>query len=296
MRSKLIKSKWWHRYHEYFFEQTGPLNLVLFRIFLGLLVIYVVLDWQPALLFWLENPGHKYPSEFVSDLILGFLNVSNPVHCVYILSSLAIGSAAMVTVGFATRIHCGICFLALMALRRLYPPVVNNADALIANLLLFLALSPAGRYFGIDAVINRSKTQYPVWPLRLLQWQIGALYISTAIRKFASPAWREGSSVYYTTRAWAYMYGWVGLPEIFDNKWLLQLLAWGIPCLELTLGVLLPIGYFRWPLIILGVSFHFGLFITMSSITRIWQLVMIGSYLLFLPTRSSGRKGRIANS
>jgi hypothetical protein len=70
-------------------------------------------------------------------------------------------------------------------------------------LTLYPVLSDCGRVWSLDARRAAARgqmlpaTPQPVWPLRLLQYQICVLYASAAMYKLLDPAWRDGSVLHY---------------------------------------------------------------------------------------------------
>ncbi len=88
---------------------------------------------------------------------------------------------------------------------------LDGGDTLLRLLGFILLLSPCYRTFTIANLRQRlkliretgkdqpvSKRTMPIWPYRLLLWQMILIYVSSAVEKWSGDTWREGSAVAIT--------------------------------------------------------------------------------------------------
>jgi hypothetical protein len=113
------------------------------------------------------------------------------------------GAFAGLMLGWRTGIVSIAAFIAsgVLILWNTLPP--SAAQHLLHNLTLYTVLSDCGRVWSLDARRAAARgqmvraTPQPVWPLRLLQYQICVMYASAAMYKLLDPAWRDGSVLHY---------------------------------------------------------------------------------------------------
>jgi HTTM domain len=80
---------------------------------------------------------------------------------------------------------------------------LSAAQSLLHNLTLYLVLSDSGRVWSMDArrAAKRGRPlapiPQPVWPLRLLQYQLCVMYAAAAMFKLLDPTWRDGTALHY---------------------------------------------------------------------------------------------------
>lgn len=276
------------KYRTYLFGETAMNRACLFRIAVGGLLIYTVLDIQKNHMFW-ANWTIDYP--FRAFWVKELLNPSVPSpEGVLWTSWIALIAALPLTVGFFSRASALICFVSLTVLRDFAPFILKGSDHLMRNFTLILAMAPCGSRFSVDAWIRRStRDKFPAWPLRLMQLQVAIVYLITGLAKAAHPEWIRGEGVYYVTRVWMLQH--YHLPYLLDHAWTLRLLSWGTVITEITLGLLLPFRALRIPLILVGVCLHVGL--ELCLFLPIWEWLMICSYILFIPGQLDVRIGKV---
>jgi hypothetical protein len=114
----------------------------------------------------------------------------------------AVAFAALV-VGWRTGLMSLVAFVASAALIWWNPLPLSAGQHLLHMLTLFLVLSESGLVWSLDAWGAKRRGApfvpkvQPVWPLRLLQYQVCLMYSSAALWKFLDPVWRDGTALHY---------------------------------------------------------------------------------------------------
>lgn len=132
--------------------------------------------------------------------------------------------------------------------------------------------------------------------LLIIKLQMSFLYLNSSTGKMAQEEWANGTHMYYVSFGYFAPDGWRG--SLFDlivtHSISNFILAWGVICLEFTLGLMLLLSpRERIPLFIMGVCLHVGIafFLAISS----FQLAMlVGLAMLALP--SANRFYRLPSS
>ena len=200
----------------------------------------------------------------------------------YAVVILGILSAALMTIGWHSRLSAGITWLVWVSLWNRNPLLFDGDDAVLKLMCFYLMLSPCGNCWSVDAYV-REKPQYvDVWPLRLMQFQIALLYFVSGWVKFHSQEWLDGTILQYVLIHPHYSRwdGWTMLGNPLITPFLAGL-AWFIRWWELLFPVLLLNSYTRKFSLFIGILFHLGLLLTMNL--RWFAVIMMSLYLVLIP-------------
>lgn len=196
------------------------------RVWAGVSLAFLLLTWQDMGLFYGEA---------------GFF-----------LSILLAASLVCVLLSFQTRAALIISVLMLLSLQRINSLPMGGGDLLLFNTGFLLMITP-----GLNA------PTMPIWPYRLLLWQLIVLYVSSAWQKLLGTMWIDGSAVS------------IALQHPHFARWDLPLslvesvspfLSYGTVVWELLwLALLIPAWKYHERLkiflLITGVLFHVGVFL-----------------------------------
>jgi uncharacterized membrane protein YphA (DoxX/SURF4 family) len=200
----------------------------------------------------------------------------------YAIAVLGIASAFFMMIGLQSRVAACITWLIWVSLWNRNPLLLDGDDAVLKLMCFYLMLSPCGNFWSVDAY-NREKPQFvSVWPLRLMQFQVALIYFVSGWVKFHSQEWLDGTILQYVLShpqysrwdGWLILYNAIIMP-------LLAGLAWFIRWWELLFPLLLLNGYTRKLSLIIGISFHVGLLLTMNL--RWFAVIMLSLYLALMP-------------
>ena len=163
-----------------------------------------------------------------------------------------------------------------------------NASDYMVRIIAFVVMLGA-----VGGCFDRGKKRVEIWPLRLLQIQLVAIYFYSAVNKLAFADWREGT-------AFAHVLG-DELFTRFDFTWLghhptlVGVATYGSLAFELALFPLLVwVGRLRPAVLLVGLVFHLVIALTMK-VTGFFE-VMVVFYLAFLTESDWSRVLRLARA
>jgi hypothetical protein len=199
----------------------------------------------------------------------------------YAIVMLGMASALLMAIGWQARFSACITWLVWVSLWNRNPLLLDGDDAVLKVMCFYLILSPCGNAWSIDAYLYKKPQRVVVWPLRLMQFQIALLYFVSGWVKFHSQEWLDGKELQYILIHPHYSRwdGWLILNNPVMTT-LLAGLAWFIRWWELLFPVLLLNPYTRKISLIIGISFHFGLMLTMNL--RWFAAIMLSLYLALI--------------
>lgn len=121
------------------------------------------------------------------------------------------------------------------------------------------------------------------WALRLIQFEITAIYASNAWSKFQGDTWRDGTALYYVSQM-TDMFGRGWLPtSLFEVEWLVKLGTWSVLVCEMILPIALWLGPTRRLAIGLGIALHLAIEYAMTLFLFEW-IMLVGLMAFLTPT------------
>lgn len=168
-------------------------------------------------------------------------------------------------------------------LTRLAGPIASGSDSIL-NLFLLLAVGLSDWPAFKATSLRSSQSMISNFALLICRIQLALIYLLSGFDKLTSEAWRSGDA----------MYSIINL-EYFSNPALefhfsesmCAVLAWGVILFELGFPFLIWFRRFRIPILAMGVCFHIGIIFFLSLPD--FGVIMIVTYLLFLPESVSGK-------
>jgi hypothetical protein len=210
--------------------------------------------------------------------------ISDSLIFTYLLFALGIIAALLLMIGWHSRLMAFFTWLIWVSLWNRNSLLLDGDDAVLKLMCFYLMLSPCGNNWSIDKGMRQLPEQVPVWPLRLIQFQIALIYFVSGWVKFHSPEWLNGDILRYVLvhpqySSWD---GWSLLESPVALK-ILAGLADFIRWWEVLFPILLLNVYTRGLALSIGVLFHLGLLITMNL--RGFPVIMLCLYPALLPGR-----------
>ncbi len=122
------------------------------------------------------------------------------VYGLYIVLLLALFSTAL---GYKTRTSLCISTVLLYSFHEYGQVGLDGGSTLLRLIAFILLLSPCHQRFTLDNFLKRKQGstksiedyQMPIWPYRLLLWQMIILYAAAATSKWSGQFWKTGSAV-----------------------------------------------------------------------------------------------------
>jgi hypothetical protein len=202
-----------------------------------------------------------------------------------LLFSLAGVFAAMLLVGFQTRIATIASWVLLMSLHRHAPLVINAGDTLLRELLFWSMFLPLGRIWSVDSKrtesADRLGTIVSMAGMGILL-QVCLMYWFTAIFKFMG-GWNGGDGLESALRWGGYNRPFADV--LLEHPTLMWALSLATVWLELLapIVILVPMRSPKLRLLVVGSFWLLHLGIEMTMHIGLFSFISIIAWLLFLP-------------
>jgi hypothetical protein len=192
--------------------------------------------------------------------------------------------AALVTVGWRTRITSVILYSMILAIH--HRNVVTNCgpDTLLMIMLFYLMLSPSGAAFSLDArrtARKRGTAAEPLivpWAQRLIQLQLCLIYFDTAVLKCNGATWLNGTAIHYVLNNPEV--GRFSLEPLSQYPLAVNILSHAAVLTEFALAFFLWFRQTRPWVILAGIGLHVGVLLTVN--VPLFGELMTACYLTFL--------------
>ena len=204
----------WNRF---WFTPSMPHTLCLVRVLAGALAVYYVASFGPDVVQFF-GPGGIVPVETVRTWTGGV--VTRFSYFDYIQEPASLRAAhyvglvvvAMFAVGFLTRVTSIAALVVLVSYLHRAPMLVSEAEPVLAMIVLYLCLGPAGACFSVDAWLRRrrasrvanetdepsiSKSTAATIATRLIQVHLAAIFVSSRLAVLSVQTWWGGDAVWW---------------------------------------------------------------------------------------------------
>jgi hypothetical protein len=249
----------------FWFTPVTPDIYAILRVGIGAIGVIDLILASDLQSFWL--PGGILPPRSVSasTSVLEIQRSAAGPAAGYGLYFVSLASFALLTVGLGTRLANLTAFACTWVRFSWNSLPLSAAHNLLHDLLFCLLWSRSGDAHSVDSVFRRRKgiaapTQ-PIWPLRLMRFQICLMYLSAGLWKLSGPSWLDGSALHWVLNG-NILTKLNGLPPSFEGPAIL--LTYFTVAWELTFPVLILFPATRWLVIAAGVCTHVGMALTMK--------------------------------
>ena len=201
-----------------------------------------------------------------------------------LLFLIAGGFAVALTIGYRTSIATIGSWLFLVSLHNQMPDILNGGDFLLRLLLFWAMFLPLGARWAVDnyhVTRHRPRTHVRSVASAALLLQIVIMYSTNAAFKLSGDVWLRGEGLEYvfslgqfTILLGDHIGSYPAVLQVLDYVWL------GMIVLSFLL-IVLP-GLWRAGFVVLFVTMHLGMFVTMRI--DLFALISIAGLLPFLPT------------
>src|SRR5262249_37416203 len=146
---------------------------------------------------------------------------------------------------------------------------LSAAHQALRAFLFCLVWADGGRVCSLDAILDGTVGQpkpVPIWPLRLIQIQVAAIYLVTGLWKLNNVMWRDGSALHY----------------VFENPQFRRFAVLASPSLDLW-TTLATYGTLAWELSFAFLILHprtrkWVLAIGVAVHLSLWMLLELGTF------------------
>jgi len=281
----VICSDFWRRF---WFKTIDARQYALLRITFGLLsAIYLaqllpLADVQFSSSGWLGSI-RRIEAQHGGIWSLLFLPIAaDHPNFAALLIGTGVAASLLLMMGWRSRINAFIAWLVWVSLWNRNPLILDGDDAILKLMCFYLMLSPCGNTWSVAAKKRNLPEQVEIWPLRLIQFQLALIYFVSGWVKFYGPEWQTGTSIQTILihPHYAAINGWALINNEFISKALSGLgdfIKWWEVLFPVTL--MHPIS--RKITLLIGLSFHLGLLLTMNL--RWFAIIMLALYPALLP-------------
>lgn len=272
----------------FWFAPVSPLPLAAFRILFGLVVLANGLQLAPDWGTWFG--AHAVLAPETARALAGgarpdlFAWLPAGDGWTYLVYGAFMASALGLTLGLRTRTSAAALLVCILALHTRNPLVFNGADNFMRVVAFILIFSPAGAALSLDRRrLARGEAAGPPapvepWALRLLQLQLSALYLTTALAKTQGETWLDGTAIHYALRIEDFAR--FEIPFLLDHLWAIKVATWSALAIELALGTLVWVRELRYPVLLGGLLLHAGIGWAMTI--PLFGLMMVATYVAFV--------------
>lgn len=280
-------AKAWNRF---WFEETSPTPLALVRIAYGVLLLAWTVTLLPDVIhFYGDTP---ISTTTISGWRWSLFEIAASDGVLWGAYALMLGSAVALILGWHSRIAAVVGFLLLLSFQRQNVWVLNSGDLLVRHLGLFLALGASGAVLSLDRRRRAPASDLlggapvPVWPLRLIQLQLAAMYLFSAWSKARGDTWAEGTAVGYALRI-DDLVRFAPPGFVTDQLVLVNLLTWGTLAVEIAIPLLVWNRRLRPWVLAAGAALHVGIDLTLT--VGYFSFAVLVGYLAFVPGPTADR-------
>ncbi len=257
------------------FDPIDTAPMAALRIACGLLVLGWTLSLLPDAQAFLATDGLTATASTGGR---GWWAVTNLPP--YGVLGLLAAAALALTLGWHTRLVSLLVPVLLIVIQRRDVYVLNSGDLLLRELAMFVALMPAGEVWSLDARRRGTSSPRAPWGLRLLQVQIGALYLFSVIAKLGGQSWQNGTAVGLAVQL-EDLQRFVVPQSLATSVTVSALLTYGTLVAEAFLAYGLWRRRTRYWAMAVGISIHLGIEATL--LIGWFSLTVIACYLAFVP-------------
>lgn len=186
--------------------------------------------------------------------------------------------------GYRTRLMVILNYLIVLSIHERNGYILTGADTAIRVFSFWMIFAPITHHYSLDALRRkiRPKPAFAL-PVRMLQWQLIIIYVTTMYLKLLEPIWVEGDALFYVLQLDSIL---LFPGEILRQapQWLLTNLTHFTLAAEIAIPLLLAFPIQRWFIAIafgLAVMLHGGIGLTLAIPD--FSLVMLIAFIAHFP-------------
>src|SRR2546428_5893714 len=274
------------RLRDFWFGEADVAPVALFRILFGLLLFNWFWQLVPNLTAFFTDAGILPRSDLASSYPdrPSLLSLSGEWWVVAAIWAFSCVVALSLAAGWHTRLPSLLSFVLVSSFSWRDPLILDGSDLVFRLVPLWLAFTPAGDRWSIDALRRGVAPIARGWafPIRILELQIAWIYLATGLEKLAGIDWVQGTAAYYALQ----------LEHTFARPWangfavdpvLSHLITWYTLAVELSFLPLamLPFERTRSVAAFGAAAMQLGILLLMN--VGNFPFVMLAACVLFVP-------------
>ncbi|MCG8422518.1 MAG: HTTM domain-containing protein [Proteobacteria bacterium] len=278
-------------WNEFFFAPRDTRVCDVIRIGYSFLLLINVLVLAPDLERWFSESGvlpfAASRAVVDSDTLTVFQWLPREDWALWSCYLIMIAQIVMLMIGFLSRVQAICVFIWFVSFSHRFMFLWDGEDNVFRLLGFLLIFCPIGRYYSIDRKIRAPSPDHdgprPAWGLRLIQFEMSLIYLSTAWEKLNGPEWLMGTALYYVSRLDDVFGRFPVIPWLFETLWVVKLMTWSVLLVECFLPFGLWFKETRRAAIVLGFMLHLS--IDYLMVLFLFQWIMMVGLLSFTEPR-----------
>jgi hypothetical protein len=276
------------RLRDFWIGSTDLAPLSLFRILYGVQLFNWIWQLYPNLGAYFTDEGVLPRRALMVTYADRFslLNLLGPWWQVAIFWVLALVVAALLTVGWRSRLMSFLAFVVVTSFSFRQPLMLDGSDFVFRLVPLWMTFSDPGARYSLDAMARSARGERTgrgfALPVRILELQIAWIYLATGLEKMTGTLWPGGLATYYSLQL-EHTFGRALAKPIATNDVLARLMTWGTLVFEIGFLPLamLPSRVTRLLAVAMAASLHLGILVLMN--VGNFPVIMLSTLVLFLP-------------
>jgi uncharacterized membrane protein YphA (DoxX/SURF4 family) len=262
---------------EWLLEPIDARVYALVRMFYGLVVFSIIVEvWPVRDQLFADNGMSWHRPDLLFYIPLKYFTSSGEVTAVMVIAAIC---SLMMAAGLFTRAMAVVLYFWNFAYCAIGYPAESGYDG-IARIVGFVMIwAPTIRTWSLDArIFGPGESELPRYTLRLIQFQLGIIYVCTVWLKAPDAYWRNGELMSYFMMS---MYS--RFPTWHWAEWgrTSALMSWGTLFAETAIPICMLINpRLRRFGFLLGLGLHGG--IALTSTIGMFSFAMVPMYLAFL--------------
>jgi hypothetical protein len=271
----------WERF---WFEPVPLVSYAVLRAVFGVVGIVNLLSYTPVSMFWPVDAIAPIPGAGVGLRVwvqeAGLGTAFGTAYFAVLLAAFV----ALAT-GFFTRWAVLACFIGSVGQKYWNHLPLTSSVEVITVVLFCLLFVDSGRVMSVDAWLARRRGRSPdpltltepIWPMRLIRFQVALMYLNSGLWKLFGATWRDGTTLHYVmnhnifhrfpfaippaaegaltlgtylTLAWE-----IGFAFMLLNRWTRRVALMGGVCVHLGIWFGMEVGSFSWVTLATYVAF-----------------------------------------
>jgi len=276
------------RFRDFWLGSTDLAPLALFRILYGVQLFNWIWQLYPNLSAFFTDEGILPRRSLMVNFADRFslLNLLGEWWQVAIFWALALVVAALLTVGWRSRLMSFFAFVVVVSFSFRQPLMLDGSDLVFRFVPLWMMFSDPGARYSLDALARSSRGEPTgrgfALPVRILELQVAWIYLATGLEKMAGTMWPGGIAAYYSLQL-EHTFGRAWAKPIATNVVLAHVMSWGTLAFELAFLPLamLPSRVTRLLAVAMAASLHLGILVLMN--VGNFPVIMLSTLVLYLP-------------
>ncbi len=285
------------------FASCAPIMCSVLRIaYASMLLIYIGM-WLREAEFWFSDTGvlraqtmNQINSGGYASLLFWLPTDSATVRLLLIVLWM---NALLLLLGCWSKFQIICIFVGLVSFQHRNTLICDGQDVLVRLLAFYMIFLPLDYAWSLGRklakkprVVSERADRRSAWGLRLIQFQLTVIYVSTAWEKLQGISWRDGTALFYVARM-DDLFGRFWIPDfLFETPEILHAMTWSVIAFEGLLPLFLWIPRTRPVAVALGILFHLSIEYAMHIFLFEWFMIIsllsfVGSNRPTLPRTTS---------